>query len=114
MAQAADQLDSAFEVVPNQSNQSVEIQLNTSGSANKLEPGFSSAETDREVGQSIAASVTKNMPQAVKDAYKTGQAAAPAPAVSDELVKDFQTKLEEKLAGADTSVVNNDPYKESI
>jgi|GEM_PF-3642771 len=112
--QAQDVLENNAFVHGHSASDPVEIQLNTSPAETHMQNGFNSTETERQVNKSIAQGVTKGMPQAVKDAYTMGQAAAPAPSVQVDEIKDFQTKLEEKMAQVDTSSQNADPYKESI
>lgn len=107
----AEKLDSAFETSP---SGSVSIELNKNPVSNAVNPSYNSASVEQEVNRSIASEVVKGMPAAMQDAYKTGQAAAPAPQVEPAAIKDFQTRLEEKIAQTDTSAVDNDPYKESI
>lgn len=42
------------------------------------------------------------------------ESSTPAPEVDTEKMKDFQTRLKERLSQEDTSKIDNDPYKESI
>ena len=114
LEQAAEKLDSAFETqVGLSTGEPIAIELNTN-SADTIASGYDSASVEQEVSRSIANETMKNMPKAVQDAYKTGQAVAPAPQASEAVIKDFQTILEEKMSQQDTSHITNDPYKESI
>lgn len=114
LEQAVEKLDGAFETPMNPSTtDSVALNMNTSP-AKTMNSGFNSALVEQEVSRSIANETMKNMPKAMQDTYKTGQATAPAPQASEAVIKDFQTILEEKMSQTDTSHLNNDPYKESI
>lgn len=93
-------------------NHSVTVPINTAP-APTSQPSYQS--TEAQAYNKAAEQVIGKMPGAVKDAYKNRQVAAPQPATANpDVIKDFKTRLEEKMAVHNNSAVNTDPYKESI
>lgn len=92
------------------------------------ETGFEENETDIPLrnndpsARSRPAASEETIPQAQASAPEDTQqatpesqdASTPAPEASEENIKDFRTRLEERMASVDNSKVNSDPYKESI
>ena len=72
------------------------------------------SENENQAYRENAQAVVGKMPGAMQEAYAAREAAAPATETSPEMIKDFKTRLEEKMAVSDKGVVNSDPYRESI